>query len=167
MQLLMALDISISGTGCCIGDDAGPRFMSTFDCRKAWDARNQPGGRYVRYQDWLADQITVHEPRALLFEAPLPPQAFNSVDTARQLLGLVALTEAMAHRREIQIVGEVNSQAVRKFFCGTGRAKKEDVIAECVHRGWKIADHNQADAAAVFAYGIASPTTARLWKVDA
>jgi len=163
MACMMALDLSISGTGWCVGGREGPTQMGTFDCRRGSDAKSEPGARYVRYQDWLADLITVFAPDAAFFEAPLPTQAFNSADTARQLLGLVALTEALLHRREVPIVGEVNSQAVRAFFCGSGRAKKEDVIAECVRRGWKPQDHNQADSAAVFAYCRASPTTARLW----
>lgn len=154
--MLLTLDISVSGTGWAFGGPLGPTRFGTFDCRRATDVPDVPGPRYERYLAWLDDHLSVIQPRALFFESPMPPKAFDSAVTARQLFTLVGLTEMVAARRPTLIVREEHVSSVRLFFTGSGRSKKDDVLRECYSRGWKPKNDNESDASALWAYAAAT-----------
>lgn len=109
---------------------------------------------FHKFDHWLADLITVHDPSLIVFEAPVPRQNVHGFQTARKLLGLAAVCELVAYQREVEC-REAAVQTVRKHFCGNGRADKQDVIARCVARGWNVTDDNEADALALWDYACA------------
>lgn len=112
--------------------------------------------RFAAYSDWLADAITTFQPSRIVYEAPLPapgvPNATNQ-ETARILLGMAAITDLIAWRRDVPCF-DVNLSSVRAHFCNSGRAKKPEVIRTCHLRGWSPADDNEADALAIWDYAL-------------
>lgn len=105
----------------------------------------------VKFERWLLDFLTVKTPSLVVFEAPVPRSAAHGFQTARKLLGLIAVCELVCFRSGIQC-REAAIQTVRKHFCGNGRADKEAVQAMCAARGWAFADDNAADALALWSY---------------
>lgn len=108
------------------------------------------GRQFHAFDMWLSDMITTHDPSHIVMEAVLADRAPGQ-NAARTLLGLGAITELVAYRREVDVM-EVHVSTVRKHFCGSGHAKKDDVGFQCRERGWMVADHNAADALAVLSY---------------
>lgn len=151
---ILALDIA-SRTGAAVGDASGAPRLLTFGVPPAVD--DALGRRFAAFANWLSDLVTVEKPDVLAFEAPLIVGGNSgttrptSAQTIRLLFGLVSIAELIAYQRDIEC-WECHIQTVRKFFCGDGRAKKDQVIATAVARGWMPADDNQADAAAIWAY---------------
>jgi hypothetical protein len=108
-------------------------------------------GRVWRaYGDWLSDMITVHAPTLIVKEAPLINEHMGQ-QAARMLMGLDTLAEYITELRDVEVM-DVHVATVRKHFCGSGHAKKDDVGFECRQRGWMVADHNAADALAVLSF---------------
>lgn len=108
-----------------------------------------------RYADWLADQITTHDPAVIIFEAPIMTAGKTSIDTARKLMNLAGLTDMIGWRREVPRVFEADSSTVCKAFTGRGRyedrgGKKRAVMEACARLGWEAADDNAADALALW-----------------
>jgi crossover junction endodeoxyribonuclease RuvC len=151
---LLALDIATT-TGFCIGGPGGePRFGSF-----RLPTRFTPddlGGKGAAFSNWLSDLITVEQPTLISFEAPIPPRGTmkTNVQTIRLLLGLAFEAEVIAYMRDVECF-EANVQTARKAFTGSGRSDKNDVIAACVKKGWKVADDHQADAGAIWHYEMA------------
>lgn len=148
---ILALDLS-SATGWAAG--------SPGETPRAGTRRiGRPGQRIGAFLDifdrWLSDQITVHQPAVLIFEAPILTAGKTSIDTARKLMCLAGVTELIAFRREIPRVFEADSSTVTKFFTGRGSygnrdAKKAAVMEQCRQLGWQPCDDNAADALALW-----------------
>lgn len=111
------------------------------------------GATYAALADWLADMITTAQPAAVFFEAPIPRGDHAGMSAARMMLGFAAIVELVCYRRDIKC-RETHIQTVRKHFCGSGIAKKDEVMAECRRRGWEPVDHNAADALAVLDFAV-------------
>ena len=62
--------------------------------------------------------------------------------------GLLAMLEVFGEQHQISYDG-IYVMTVKKAFCGSGRATKEDVIAQCRLMGFKPEDDNEADAIAL------------------
>ena len=108
-----------------------------------------------RYRTWLNDTIAFHAPHGIIWEAPLPAGAHGSQQTAVRLIGLSALTEEICAARRIPWRRKANNQKIKKFFAGHGRADKARVKEACAQMGWgEISDDNEADALAVWAFGV-------------
>jgi Holliday junction resolvasome RuvABC endonuclease subunit len=103
------------------------------------------------YERWLGLVLDERQPGGLMFEAPILGK-FTAFATARKLMSLAGLTELVAHRRGIPWVREAQPSTVKKHFTGSGKAKKPDMEAACLQRGWTFADDNEADALALFSY---------------
>ena len=69
------------------------------------------------------------------------------------LIGFAVTVEMLCCRWSVD-VSQAPSNSVRKAFCGSGRAKKPEVWAECLRRGWKPQDDNAADALALMDYAV-------------
>lgn len=106
------------------------------------------GRQFGIFSDWLADAITTHEPTDLVIEAPFLYARNDSIRAVRKLFGLAAIAELIAWRRDLRYAEHAVS-SVRKTFCGSGRADKDAVKAECARRGFTVRDHNAADAIAL------------------
>ena len=116
---------------------------------------------------WLADFLSAESPNALYYEVPIDPRHMGSktnFKTARLLIGLPFLVEAIAEARGLFYQREAGVQNVRKHFVGTPRPKdkKQSVLARCRLLGWKPEDDNAADALALwdFACAIEAPRAA-------
>ena len=109
---------------------------------------NEWGNYIVDRLNWLADKLTEHQVGVLAIEAPFVRPGMAFIRKARRAFGLAAIVQMVAWRRECAFV-ELAAPTVRKAFCGTGRAEKHQVIAECKRRGWAPTDDNAADAIAL------------------
>lgn len=103
------------------------------------------GRQYGFFGDWLADTITEYRPTDLVIEAPF---LGNSLRAGRKLFGMTAIAELIAWRRDLRF-SEHHASTVRKTFCGSGRADKDEVMRVCKARGFVPTDHNAADAIAL------------------
>lgn len=104
---------------------------------------------FGKFAGWLADMITVHQPRGLVFEAPIMRGNVQTLATASRLMGLAAVAQSVAYQREIPRILPMHVQTVRKEVCGSGHAKKEDVEAAVRALGFRPIDDNAADAIAL------------------
>ena len=108
-------------------------------------------GRFLAaFDDRLVSVLAV-APDVVVFEAPwIGPNTHQ--DTARKLMCLAGMLEFVCHRAAIPC-REVNNAAVRKHFCGKGRAPRAEmkrlVTQACRARGWQPANDDEADALAV------------------
>lgn len=153
MGTLMALDIaSVSGMAVGKPDDRRPIIVS-----KRIAHGGDLGAALVGFERWMLDQLAVHQPEVVVFEAPLVlagasgMKVLTNQATIRMLFGLAAVAELVAHRAGLDVY-EVNVQEVRKHFCGSGRADKSQVMRMCQMLGWPVPDHNGADAAAAWSF---------------
>lgn len=101
------------------------------------------------FERWLNDMIRVHQPDVVVFEAPILTGGKTSIDTARKLMALAAMTEMVTHRAGIARTYEVNVATVKKYWTGNGHAKKHDMIAAARARNFEPHDDNEADALAL------------------
>lgn len=118
----------------------------------AWNlaGRTHAAG-YAVLCDYLADAITLHAPRLIVYEAPLPPPKQTHANTARFLLGLCAVVELVAYRRDVP-VREASRQTACAKVVGNGRATKDDVMAWARGRGFTPPTHDAADALVLLEY---------------
>ena len=140
---VLGLDAA-STLGWCVGPDAS-----------AWGIWKLPekvnnGRRLLEFSIWLNRMILEHKPDTLIIEAPL---AGKSVAVTRILFGLFVIGQVLAAKHGIRFL-EIYPSSLKKFFTGDGRAQKDDMIAECLRRGFKITNHNCADAFALVAYAV-------------
>lgn len=108
------------------------------------------GRQYGVFSNWLAEAITDYKPTDLVIEAPF---LGKSLRAGRKLFALTGIAELIAWRRDLRYL-EYASASVRKTFCGSGRAKKPDVIAACERRGFAPRDDNAADAIALLHHAV-------------
>lgn len=111
------------------------------------------GARYAVFEQWLCDLIAVHQPTAFAFESPLVPRGNNvltNANTIRFLLGLAAVAELVGTRAGLEVF-EANVQQVKRHFAGNGRADKTAMMQRCRLLGWNAKNHNEADAAGLWA----------------
>lgn len=148
MRSLVSLDLS-SSTGWAAGrPDGCPRFGT-----QRFPTGSDLGRTLDEFDLWLTAFLQVEAPAALAFEAPILTSGKTSLATARMLYSLAGLTELLCRRAQVRCF-EVNLMTARKFFVGSGHAKKEDVIAAARRHGWSVKDDNQADALGVWAFAV-------------
>ena len=93
----------------------------------------------------MEDAIRVMQPKLVIMEAPLPPQAQTAASTARLQFGLAAVCEMVCYEQGVECEEERAAQ-VRKLVLGRGRPDKDAIVAWCRDQGWSPAEHNDADA---------------------
>jgi hypothetical protein len=114
--------------------------------------------------DWLGPILKDDKPDLVIYEAPLlmMPEGKTDEDGRRRggnaktmaaLIGMACMVEMLCCRWDVRVV-QAASQSARKLFCGSGRADKAQVMAECKRRGWNPIDSNDADALCLLAYAI-------------
>jgi Holliday junction resolvasome RuvABC endonuclease subunit len=107
--------------------------------------------------DWLADQITIHAPSLVAYEAPLQRGQHSGQAAGLVTIGLVMAVKIVCWRREVKCQ-PFHVSTIRANTVGSGRAKKADVAAWCASQGWQVPqvagepDLDATDAAALWAY---------------
>lgn len=145
---ILALDLATK-VGFAVGaPDAEPVYGT-----KVLPSTGEDIGRFARACDeWLLDMLTLESPKLVVFEAPIIAGT-TAAATARKLMGLAWHTEYVCHLRQVQ-VWEHHLQSVKKFFAGSGRADKRDMIAAAERQGWHPKDDNAADALGLWACAV-------------
>lgn len=149
---ILALDLS-SYVGWAYGltDSATPEFG-------VWRLPHigGEGAKYATFENELAAFMLIRQPGSLVLEASLSLQALAGVSTiavARQQLTLRGIAYSEAYRAAIPI-SEVSSDIVRLAVLGTSRFPKKqvkyEVVRYCREQGWRVPDHNSADACLVW-----------------
>lgn len=156
---ILALDLSVRGTGYCVGAPAGPYACGTraFSARTIGDMLNQ-------FYDWLEDMIRDHGVTFLCFEQPVRPFAAANLDTMRKLYSLAGVAEMVAQHHGVR-VRECNNATAKKIAYGNGRfttqqKKQHGVSLIRTWPGFEPDTHDSADACAVFI------TTLKTWHED-
>ena len=116
----------------------------------------EKGWAFIR---WLGEFCTVHRPRVLVYEAPLPTsraQGNSTNSTAFMLMGLAFVAISVAYGFGIYTHHAVHASTVRKHFIGKGNTPRKEAkaktIAKCKQLGWEPKGDDEADALAILSY---------------
>lgn len=110
-------------------------------------------GKYIAaYDDWLCAMLEFEEPAVVIYEAPSIFMKTTPI-TIEKLVGLATHTQLVCHRRGIRRYS-ANPSQVKKHWTGKGNAKKPDMVARARRCGFKVRDDNEADAIAVWHWGL-------------
>ncbi len=155
---ILALDLA-TNTGWAEGDpdraEAGPHFGSL---RLAPEGSDQAAifGGLIKF---LGQRLEAFRPRTVVFEAPELYRLKSGKATRRTievLFGLPAVASGVCSRYSIHDLQEATPNDVRGFFIGDRKLKREHakaaVLAECRRRGWNVANDDEADACAMWAF---------------
>ena len=116
------------------------------------------GPTFTAFRKQASAVLTVLQPRALGYEAPL--QVISSRGAAQYtnqhsvfvLFGLSAHLEQLADEHHVRCY-QTHNQTIKKFFAGTGRADKAAMLARCRQLNWDVGGSaDRADAAAGWAH---------------
>lgn len=119
--------------------------------------------------DFLITRLTTFRYRLIVYEAPMDPRHMKTnINTARILLGMPAIVEAVAYQTGHHALREASVNDVRKSLLGyiprrakgdAPAAQKAPVIAELRACGYEPKDDNEADAIAgwIFACKLIAP----------
>jgi hypothetical protein len=137
------------------------------DIYGVWHLR-QPtrAGRFDAFRTALEDALDQWQPAEVLMEAPLPPMAQTSANSARQQYGLAAYVEGECAGAGIPVL-ERSADAVRRLLIGRSRSRrgnggpdlfgrpvqlsiKQMVIDHVRGLGLPVSDDNVADAIALY-----------------
>lgn len=153
---VLALDNSYT-TGYAILDN-GILEVGTqkFEQRKGRKTKpdEHDGIRFSRYEIWLWRLLKDLQPDCVFYEAPIGMNQLGA-NAAEMAMGLRALLYACCARLSMPVYGYAPN-TVKKYFYGSGRASKEDMLYECQRRFKEldIDNDNESDAVAVLCYGM-------------
>ena len=107
--------------------------------------------RWLRYQTWLQDMWS----QTGGIDAVFYEDVFrhSSRDSGNVYGGLWAYLEAFCGAKSIPM-HPVAVPTIKKFWTGSGNAKKEKMIQSAKERGFHPVDDNHADALALLAYAL-------------
>jgi hypothetical protein len=158
-EIVMALDLATT-TGWAVGPAGG---KPVYGSQRLGSPGATSGEVFAAFLGWLVDAIQVHGPRVIVYEAPLPPSHMRgktNVNTARRLMGLPAIAEAVAYRMRVPVILEATVSDVRQHFIGKrtlpGAEGKLAVKLRCQMLGYSPPDDNASDALALWDYTCAN-----------
>lgn len=156
--MILALDLA-RNLGWAAGRRAGRPACGTF--RLAGEVTD-PGSGFAAACDVIADLITTHQPDCIVAERFVPPHRQTNADIGYWLIGLVAVAQLVAWKRDVPL-RLTSAATARAQTLGDGHAKKDDVIAWAVQQGWAPRDDHQADALLLLAHahGVRAPARRR------
>ena len=138
---ILALDLG-TRTGWAYGA-AGVFVSGVFDLK---GGRFEGGGmRFLRFNTLLQELHSTSAVRKIVYEEV---RRHVATDAAHVYGGLQATLTSWAELEKIPYEG-VPVGTIKKFWTGNGRANKGAMVAECVKRGIRVADDNEADAVAL------------------
>lgn len=159
MTSILALDVATT-TGWAFGRSGELPQHGTYTLPPG------PAPRQVAaFSGWLMALIDRHEPRELVFEAPILPRKANIV-TLRKLYGLALIVEMVCDKKQLPC-SEVLPQEWRDPFLGQMRpitsgltteqrrkALKDAVMRVCRLYKWQPKDDNDADALGIWYFSL-------------
>lgn len=145
--IILALDLGAS-TGWCVGS-------KTNHTSGVWTnkARRFEGGG-MKFLNFRANLIDVRRAwpniDRIYFEEV---RRHAGVDAAHAYAGYLAALTMWAEDEKLPYAG-LPVGSIKKFWCGSGNASKERMIAESIDRGYQPKTDDEADAQAIFHYGM-------------
>lgn len=140
---VLALDLA-RRSGWAVAEPGSRPAFGTVDLRGGVE-----GEVYAALSNWLADARAVHGFQTIVIEAPLDGRQQKSAAAARLLLGLCAVVHLYAWDHDLAIFEE-HVQTTRKAVLGRGTfaagTAKDEVLRALQARGYRVTDHNAADA---------------------
>ena len=137
-----------------------------------------PGEIGLSFKNTLVDMMKLIRPKIIAIEAPVLANVPQDQHDLEIKLGLLMLARVIAKPMGAR-VALGNVQTVRKYFTGsgrpggTGKESKRIVFQRCLALGWKVANTDESDAAALWAWCCATndksfrlETGALLHRVD-
>lgn len=123
-----------------------------FTPRKSWSE----GQKWARYRAWLTETIRVGQVHQVVYELVIRHEAKGRPlwDAAHAYGAFQAITHMVCDGFNVDAIG-VNLATVKKSFTGSGRAKKEDMLAQAKARGFRPESDNDADALAILHWAVA------------
>lgn len=128
-------------------------------------AGSPPAAVFGGLLDFLITRLTTFRYRLIVYEAPMDPRHMKTnINTARMLIGMPAIVEAVAYQTGHHALREASVNDVRKHLLGyiprrakgdAPNAQKAPVIAALRERGYEPKDDNEADAIAGWIYACA------------
>jgi Holliday junction resolvasome RuvABC endonuclease subunit len=148
---ILALDLA-TNTGVAIGNAHEKPLCSSERLGEAGDLH---GARFLQAQYMLSRLIKKHHPDLIAIEAAIAGGVQGGQERVQLAMGLRACVMSVAHMHKTK-VEEYAVQTVRKHFIGNAKlrrdAAKTATINRCQQVGWRVANDNEADAAAVWDY---------------
>jgi len=152
---ILALDLSVTRTGWAIGAPGEvPQNGSVVFARRGFSL----AAHFAGCREWLDRFHAQHNPRLVVFEAPLAPSVMEgrtNTTTVRALMGLAAMVEGTLYNRGID-VREASVASVRRFFLGSNAIKSADAklatFRRCVELGFAPCNDDSADALALWCF---------------
>ncbi len=74
---------------------------------------------------------------------------FKYVSSQRIMFGQLAILKVICHPLRTKIV-TITPMEVKKLFTGSGKAKKEDMMAECDKRGIEYKNEHESDSIGIY-----------------
>jgi len=163
-----ALDLA-KQSGVCWGEKDGRPAFETWQLGGQARAR---GARGIALMTKLVDWLAYAKPGLVFIEAPLNPSAMKNKhsgqDTNIALTGYVFMAETICHSRGVP-TKLYERQKILGHFTGSerykvpGMAKRQCMVRACQLR-WQPANEDEADAGALWHYGIAQEDRAAFLK---
>jgi crossover junction endodeoxyribonuclease RuvC len=143
MKYVVALDLATK-TGWAAG------FATLRPAYGTYKVEGSEGAFYAAFDEWLPTILGVYRDPVVIYESPVLPR-FTRIETLRRLYWMGGHVEMICNRRGIACY-EAPLTTVKKFWTGSGRAKKPDMVKAAQERGFAVSDDNQADALALWHY---------------
>lgn len=149
MKTFLTFDISIKNTGWASGPIDGDPVCGSF----SMDIKSQDLGKLSwTFSKHVSDLMTLFNPNNVVFEAPILQG--KGQDAARALINLAGDVERICYGIGGIRPSDVHNQTLKLFFAGSGHASKGDMIARCSDFGWSPKNDDEADALALWLYGV-------------
>lgn len=150
----MALDLA-TRSGFCVGP-YGKNSKPVFGHHDLPSKSKNLAGFLSRHEVWLSGMIERHGVGIVVFESPLlVARGKSTSETIAKLRGLAMQTEHVCRVKRLDCY-ETNNSTIKKFFAGSGRAKKPQMIEAANERGFLTNEDNEADACAIWLHAIAT-----------
>lgn len=150
--MILALDLG-TNTGFACGAKPESIMSSTWGLKPS---RYDGGGmRFVKFRAKLDELYNATKFAQVYFEEV---RRHLGTDAAHIYGGLMATLQTWCEERQIPYAG-VPVGTIKKFWAGSGNAKKDVMIAKAVERGFAPADDNEADAIALLHWAFAETRT--------
>ncbi len=153
MPSVLALDLA-SVSGWAVGEPGGKPAHGSHRFARAGASHEAIFAGAVR---WLNGIMNEHDPRIVVWEAPMPTSfGTTNLNTTTLLYGLPAVIGAITYLRGVYDIRKADTRAVRMHFigCNPKRAMaKPMVIRQCNKMGWPVSTNRNHPFAAQMAAG--------------